>query len=212
MVDANPAVPRSIACRICENIPDHRSQHGAQPEIIGQTWPPSAAARRWPSSPITTSSRAIDIYGAVQGRDLGGVARDIEPIVDAQQERSAARLADHRARPDSRPCALVLLGSARRLGLLHRAGLSADRGQLPILARSVHHHHGAARRAGRHRLVPFRHPHHAQRAGADGRHHVHGRGHRQQHSGGQLSPRSTWQTGQTPPRPRSKPASRASAP
>ena len=35
----------------------------------------------------------------------------------------------------------------------------------------------------RHRALPLLHPHHAQRAGADGRHHVHGRRHRQQHSG-----------------------------
>ncbi len=77
------------------------------------------------------------------------------------------------ARPDP-DHAHVVHRPARRPGLRHRAGLSADRRELPVLARSVHHHHGAARRARRHRRVPVPDPHHAERARADGRHHVHG--------------------------------------
>jgi hypothetical protein len=52
--------------------------------------------------------------------------------------------------------------------------------------------------------------HHAVGAGADRRHHVHGRGHRQQRAGDQLRARALadWAT---PPPPRSKPASCASA-
>ena len=58
------------------------------------------------------------------------------------------------------------------------------------LAGSVHHPDGAARRAGRHRLDAVHHPDHVQRALADGLHHVHRRGHRQQHSAGGLRQRS----------------------
>ena len=131
----------------------------------------------------------IDIYGAVQGRDLGGLSREIEPILERQQKRFAARLANHRSRSDSHH-GLVLLRIALGLGLLHRSGLPVDRRQFSILARSLYYSHGAARRARRHRLVSFHHPHHRQRAGADRRHHVHGRGHRQQHPGRQLFERA----------------------
>ena len=58
----------------------------------------------------------IDIYGAVQGRDLGSVAREIEPILDARAEGAAARIADHRPRPDRDDDDVVrrLAGRARR--------------------------------------------------------------------------------------------------
>ena len=46
----------------------------------------------------------------------------------------------------------------------------------------------------------------------DRRHHVHGRGHRQQHSGGQLFEGAARRKGRRPPKPLSKPASRASVP
>ena len=77
-------------------------------------------------------------------------------------------------------------GTAGRPGAGGGAGVSADRGEFPILAGPVHHHHGAARGAGRDRDVPVRHPHHPERAGADGRDHERGSRHGQQHSGGQL--------------------------
>ncbi len=43
---------------------------------------------------------AIDIYGAVDGRDLGGVARDIQPIIDRSPERSAAGFGGQHTRAD----------------------------------------------------------------------------------------------------------------
>ena len=54
----------------------------------------------------------------------------------------------------------------------------------------VRHHHGAAGRAGRHRLDAVRHRHDAVGAGADRRDHVHGRGDRQQRAGHQLRARA----------------------
>ena len=80
-----------------------------------------------------------------------------------------------------------------RLGLGHDlrggAGLPADGREFPILAGSVHHPDGAARRDGRHSVDAVRHPDHLQRAVADGRHHVHRRGHREQHSDGDVRQR-----------------------
>ena len=57
----------------------------------------------------------------------------------------------------------------------------------------------------------FADQHHAVGAGADRRDHVHGRGDRQQHPGGQLRARAPRARSATRSRPRSRPASRASA-
>ena len=102
---------------------------------------------------------------------------------------SAARHAHHSARPGHHH-ALLVRGTGRRTAGRDRARLSADRGQLPVVARPVHHHLRPARRAGGHLLVPAAHPHHAERAVADRRGDVHGRGHRQLHSDGQLCARA----------------------
>ena len=136
----------------------------------------------------------IDIYANVDGTDLGTVTRAMEKIIARHEERSAARLALHPARPE-RDHEHVLHRPAGRPGVFHPAGLPADRGQLPVLARSVSHHFGAAGGAGRNRLVPLPHQHPAQRAGADRRHHVHGRGHGQLHPGGELCPRAVGGSG-----------------
>ena len=71
-------------------------------------------------------------------------------------------------------------------GARDRAGLPADRRELPVVARSVHHHLGAAGGAGRHRLDAVPDAHDVQRAVADRRDHVHGRRDGEQHPGGQL--------------------------
>ncbi len=66
-----------------ENIPI-ASSSGAPPQILGNLASISrgaslAAVSHYNVQPV------INIYGAVQGRDLGGVARDIDRIVDASQ-------------------------------------------------------------------------------------------------------------------------------
>ncbi len=94
---------------------------------------------------------------------------------------SAARHVRLCARPGADDAQLLHL-AARRPGLRHSAGLHADRGELPVLAGSIHHHHRIACGAGRHRDLPLPDTYNAQRPGADGRHHVHGRGDGQQHS------------------------------
>ena len=63
-------------------------------------------------------------------------------------------------------------------------------GQFPIVARSLHHHYGLARRIGGHRVVLVPDPHEYFRAGADGRHHDDGHGDRQFDSRRLLRPRT----------------------
>ena len=136
----------------------------------------------------------IDIYTNVEGTDLGSVTRAMEKIVASHQKDLPRGSQFHLPRPE-RDHVHVLPGPAQRPGLLHPAGLPAHRGQLPVLARSFSHHLGAARGAGRNRLVPLPHRHAAQRARAHRRHHVHGRGHGQLHSGGQFCPRAVGDSG-----------------
>ena len=64
-----------------ENIPV-TGPSGARRRRFSPAWLPSAAVPDWPWSRTTTFSRLIDIYGSVQGRDLGGVARDLNKIVE----------------------------------------------------------------------------------------------------------------------------------
>ena len=152
----------------------------------------------------------VQIYATPQGRDLGAVAADVR-----------AAIADT-AKEVPKGSSVVLLGQVQTMnsafsGLLFgllardRADLSADRGELPVLVRSVRDHHGAAGRARRHRLDAVRDPDHAVGAGADRRDHVHGRRHRQQRAGDQLCPRALSKSSAIPSLRRSKPASCASA-
>ena len=93
----------------------------------------------------------IDIYGAVQGTDLGFVSTQIDRLIAETRHDLPRGYARHRARPDQDHDRLVprLVGGPGGRG---GAGLSADRRQLPVLARPVHHHHRAAGGARRHRL------------------------------------------------------------
>ena len=96
--------------------------------------------------------------------------------------RGAARSgADHEQR---------VLRPAVRTARRHRADLFPDRGELPVLVRSVRDHHGVAGGACRHRLDAVHDPDHAVGAGADRRDHVHGCGDRQQRARHQLRPRA----------------------
>ena len=58
-----------------------------------------AGAAATPSSRTTISVPAVNIYATTQGRDLGGVAADIQKIVDDIARGPAQRL----DRRDSRP-------------------------------------------------------------------------------------------------------------
>src|SRR5213080_4259809 len=84
----------------------------------------------------------------------------------------------------------VLRGAAARAGSGDRARVPADRGQLPVLARPVHHHHRSARGARRDRVDAVPVAHAGKRPGADRCDHVHGGGDRQQRARGELRARA----------------------
>ena len=136
--------------------------------------------------------------------------------------RRAARSSTRRAKDVPKGAQVVLLGPgpddeqrllrpAVRPARRDRADLSADRRQLPVLGRSVRHHHRAAGRARRHRLDAVRDRHDAVGAGADRRDHVHGRRDRQQRAGHQLRARAARRARRSGRRPRSRRASSVSA-
>ena len=77
--------------------------------------------------------RVVDIYANVQGRDLGAVGRDITRIVDANRGH-LPRGSFVTIRGQLETMRGVLHWPGRRTGLLDRAGLSADRRELPVLA------------------------------------------------------------------------------
>ncbi len=116
---------------------------------------------------------------------FGQRRREVDRIVDANRQR-LVRGSEMLVRGQVETMRKSFSGLDRGPDIRDCAGVSADRGEFSILARSVHHHYGAARGAGRNRPDALHHPHHAQRARDDGRHHVHGRGYREQHSGDQL--------------------------
>jgi multidrug efflux pump subunit AcrB len=79
--------------------------------------------------------------------------------------------------------------SRSRVDLCGRSGVPADDGQFPVVGRSVHYPDGAARRHGGYSVDAVRNGYHAERSIADGFHHVHRRGHRQQYPDGDVRQR-----------------------
>ena len=115
----------------------------------------------------------IDIYGAVQGRDLGAVSGDLNRVLDESRNGRAARHPCGGAGPgtdnDRRLCRALF-----RTRRCNCTGLPDHRRQFPILARSVYHHYGFARGSCRHRLDAVRDGNDPLHTGANGCHHVHG--------------------------------------
>ena len=128
------------------------------------------------------------------------------PAGDAQ--RRATRLLCRAKRPsphhDQRVQPALL-----RTGRRHSAHLPGDRRQLPVLGRSLHHHHGAAGCTRRNRLDAVHDRHDTLRAGPHRCNHVHGHRHGEQYSSRQLRARRLDGRISTPRRRRSKPALRA---
>ena len=129
----------------------------------------------------------VDIYGAVQGRDLGGVSR--------RHRRRSSTPAGRRCRAASQ---LMVRGQIETMRIVVRgpAGAAWRFAIVLVYLLIVVNFQSwldpfiiisalPAALAG-HRLDAVPHAHHAQRAGADRRDHVHGRGHGQQHPGGEL--------------------------
>ena len=104
-----------------------------------------------------------DVYANVQDRDLGSVARDVDRVLaEFTPKLPKGSFIETRGQVATMRSSFVGLG----VGLIFAdaAGVLRDGGEFPIVARSVHHPDGAARRALRHRADAVRHADHAQRA------------------------------------------------
>ena len=160
---ADAAVPHRLLRRAGADA-DRRRLAARSAAAAGQPRRLSSAAARWRSSTTTTCSRCSTCSPTSRAATSGRVARDVDR--HRRRDRSAScpgassSTCAGRWRPWNRPSRGLGLGPDLRRG----PGLPADGGQLPVLARSVHHHDGAAGRAGRHRLDALRHPDHAERA------------------------------------------------
>ena len=181
---------------------------GGAPQLLGnlvdaQAGRQPAVVSRYNIAPV------IDVYVSVQGTDLASVAAKVKALVDEMRPK-LPRGSQVTIRGQVQTMQSSFIGPGRRAGDGGRARLSADRGQFPVVDRRRHHHHRAAGRARRHRVDAVPHRHHAERAGADGRDHDHGRGHSQQHLAGRRSRANGWRQACRRCRPRSKRARRAS--
>ena len=141
-----------------------------------------AVVNHWNVQPV------IDVYASTQDRDLGG-GRGHRPDHQRLRWPTAARHPYRASRPGKHH-ALLVPGAGHRTPGRDRACLFTHRHQLSVVARSLHHHLRAARSPGRDLLVPAVDPHHPERALADRFGDVHGRGHRQLNSDGQLRARA----------------------
>ena len=122
----------------------------------------------------------IDIYGSVQGRDLGGVSKDINKAL-AATKKDLPRGTRVVVRGQVQTMNASFIGLLGGLDLFDRAGLSAHRYQLPVMAGPVCHHRSATRGPSGNSLVSLSYPHDAQRPCANRIHHVHGRCDSKQH-------------------------------
>ena len=105
----------------------------------------------------------IDIYGNVVNSDL----RSVSDKITADHCPASQRAASWFAGRDSRPGAddeLLIYRVDQWSGIFHPAGLSAHRGEFPVVARSFYDHRRAARRVMRHRLDVVHHWNAHQRA------------------------------------------------
>ena len=120
----------------------------------------------------------VQIFATTQDRDLGAVAADIRDVI-AQNDKDKPKGSTVALVGQVRTMYNAYFGPAVRTARRDRADLFPDRGQLPVVGRSVRDHHRAAGRARRHRVDAVRDAHHAERARTHRRDHVHGRRDRQ---------------------------------
>ena len=97
----------------------------------------------------------LDIYANVVGTDLGTVTREMERIVK-KYEKELPRGSHIILRGQSETMQASYVGLLERPGVFDSAGLPADRGEFPVMARSVPDYLGVARGAGRNCVVPVR--------------------------------------------------------
>ena len=172
-----------------ENIPV-TAPTAAQPQLLGR---PGDITRGQGEGVVShyDVQPTIDIFGAVQGRDLGAVATDIQAILDeTAKDVPAGSTVELRGQVQTmnESYSSLLIGLAGAIVLIYLLIVVNFQSWLdPFVIIAA-----PAGRACRHRLDAVPHRHDAVGAGADRRDHVHGRGHRQQHSGGELRARTLW--------------------
>jgi multidrug efflux pump subunit AcrB len=142
-----------------ENVPVTGTTPDALPSILANV----ASVQRGTGAAVVSHydiQPVIDIFGSIQGRDLGGVSRDINRIV----EKTRGQL--------PRGSQVILRGQAQTMnaaftGLLGGLVFSivlclpVDRGEFSKLFGSIYYYYRASRRSLRHRLVLIRHTHDA---------------------------------------------------
>ena len=159
---------------------DHDDEHGggAAPalEQSGQRPPLRLGGQRQP----LRRAAGLQRLRQCSGPRPGGRRRRRAADHRRGQTRSAAGQHDCHARA-GRDHGKLVHRAGGRTGVCRAPRLLPDGGQLPELARPVHHPHGPAGGAGGHCVDAVCYPDDLDRAGLDGRDHVHRRGHVEQH-------------------------------
>jgi multidrug efflux pump subunit AcrB len=130
-----------------------------QPQLLG-----NLATLERSESPVIVNHYNVqpvfDILANVQGRDLGGVADDVQRVLtEFQSKLPRGTFLSMRGQVQSMNSSF--LGPWRGYRLCHCPGLPLNGRKFSILDRSLHHYHSPARRAVRDRLDTFRHRHDA---------------------------------------------------
>ncbi len=142
-----PAVPRGFHRRAAAHAHPRR-RRGIVAAVARQRGAPRARHHRLRWSTTTTCSRSSMSTPTCRTATWARVAADVDARAGRFHAQAAQGQLHRNARP-GRDHAQFVHRPGRRAGLRHRAGLLRDGGQLPVLARSVHHPDGAARRACR---------------------------------------------------------------
>ena len=123
---------------------------GVAPQIFGNL---TTMTRRSATAVVDhyNVQKVYDVYAGAEGRDLGGVAHDVDAIIaKTQSSLPPGTTIVMRGQVSSMRDAFTGLGFGLAFAILLVYFLMVVNFQ--ILARSVHHHHGASRRARRHRV------------------------------------------------------------
>ena len=151
-----------------------------------------ASISRSQTSPVMDSFNirpAINIFAGVDGRDLGARRKRCAKSDRCFEEGSAPRERHYPSRPGLDHARFVFR-SVRGACLLDGTNLPPNSGELPVVERALYHHHSASGRPCRHHLDAFHNGNNFERAGVDGRNHVHGRRDGEQRSGDNLCQRA----------------------
>ena len=102
----------------------------------------------------------IDIYASNAGRDLGAVSNAVDGVLQRMKgdvpHGAIVRVQGQGGNDEGR-----IRPAAGRARVFDPARLPGDCRELPVVARSFHHHHGPAGRVDRDRLVAVPDRHHA---------------------------------------------------